>query len=63
MYQITLTPDEAVSLRDALTSYISDLRSEVTHTENWEFRRQLKHSEACLKQVLEHLQGAGPATD
>ena len=64
MYQINLNADEARMLHEALQSYITDLRSEVVHTENWEYRQELKRSEACLRQVLQSLEPSGsPATD
>jgi hypothetical protein len=53
--QITLTDEEAAILREALRSYVSDLRMEVADTDSMEFRENLKHEEAVLKKLLQRL--------
>jgi hypothetical protein len=55
MAQITLTQEEAAALRKALGSYVSDLSREISHTDSWQFRQNLKHEEALLKKVMEQL--------
>lgn len=59
MFQINLNVDEARVLHDALQCYLTDLRSEVIHTENWEYRQELKRNEACLRQVMLSLELTG----
>jgi hypothetical protein len=55
MVQITLTQDEATILREALNSYVSNLRMEIAKTDSWEFRQNLRREEALLKKLLEQL--------
>jgi hypothetical protein len=60
MLNLELTTDEAEVLQAALQSYISDLRQEVSHTENWQFKAALKQNEAHLRRVLDSLAVGGP---
>lgn len=55
MYHIDLTHDEAVVLQEALQCFLSDLRVEVSHTDNYEYKSALKRNEAHLKRVLNDL--------
>jgi tRNA threonylcarbamoyladenosine modification (KEOPS) complex Pcc1 subunit len=62
--QITLTHEEAATLRGALNSYVSDLRMEVADTDSKPFRENLKREEAMLKKLLQQLDAelAAPGT-
>ena len=64
MAQITLTQEEAATLRRILSNYVSDLRMEIADTDSWQFRQNLKHEEALLKKLLEQLDAdlASPGT-
>jgi hypothetical protein len=55
MIQITLSDEEAGSLRSVLESYLSDLRMEIAGTERMEFRDGLKRQEAFLNGLLARL--------
>ncbi len=55
MPQITLSEEEAGSLRSVLEEYLSDLRMEIADTERMELRESLKRQEAFLKRVLAQL--------
>jgi hypothetical protein len=55
MAQITLTQEEATTLRMALSSYVSDLRMEIRDTDSWQFRQNLKREAVLLKKLLEQL--------
>jgi len=55
MAQITLTPEEVAVLRNALSSYVSDLRMEIINTDSWGFRQHLKHEEVVLKKLMAQL--------
>ena len=57
---LTLTPEEATVLANALQSYVSDLRMEIADTDAQPVRDRLKKEEAALKGVLQRL-GAPPA--
>jgi len=55
MAQITLTQEEATTLRGALSSYVSDLQMEIRDTDSWQFRQNLKREAVLLKKLLEQL--------
>ena len=52
MTTLNLTPEQAETLKEALTSYVSDLRMEIADTDNHDFRESLKQKEATLKEIL-----------
>ena len=64
MARITLTQEEAATLRNVLSSYLSDLRMEVANTDSQPFREHLKREEAMLKKLLQQLDAelAAPGT-
>jgi hypothetical protein len=53
--QITLTQEEAATLRGVLNSYLSDLRMEIADTDSMQFREDLKREEGTLKKLLQQL--------
>ncbi|HTT69541.1 MAG TPA: hypothetical protein VMF70_16060 [Gemmatimonadales bacterium] len=55
MAQLDLTAEEAAVLRQALESYLSDLRMEITDTERMEYREELKRQEEILTRLEERL--------
>ena len=55
MAQITLTQEEAATLREVLNSYVSDLRMEIADTDSMQFRENLKREEAVLQKLLQQL--------
>ena len=55
MPQLTLTDEEAGTLRRVLEEYVSDLRMEIADTDSMDFRDQLKREEAFLKKLIEQL--------
>ncbi len=55
MVQLNLSQEEAMTLKDALATYISDLRMEIVDTEEHEFRESLKKEEDTLTKILESL--------
>jgi len=52
---LALTEQERNELRLALRIYVTDLRMEISHTDRYEFREQLKASRAVLEEVLRRL--------
>jgi hypothetical protein len=56
-----LTAQERNELRLALRIYVTDLRMEISHTDRYEFREELKAKRAGLEEVLRRLGGATPA--
>lgn len=57
MVQLTLTAEEAGTLRSVLQSYVSDLRMEIADTDSMDFRERLKAEETLLKRLLQQLGG------
>ena len=55
MAQLTLTNQEAATLRRVLEEYVSDLRMEIANTDSMDFRDQLKREEAFLKRLIGQL--------
>ena len=53
--ELSLEPEEATLLQQILTNYLSDLRSEISHTDRYDLRQALKHDEAVLKRLLARL--------
>lgn len=53
MFHISLSGEEQQALALALECYISDLHSEIRHTDDREFRAMLKDREQMLRQILE----------
>ncbi len=53
--QITVSDDEASTLREVLESYLSDLRMEIVDTEDVDFREKLKSEEKVLKKIITSL--------
>lgn len=58
---LNLTTEAQDILRETLESYISDLRMEVSNTDNYDFRQDLKHREAILKSIADQLRHAAAA--
>jgi hypothetical protein len=56
MPDLKLTDEEAKTLRDVLTEYLSDLRMEIADTESFDLRQELKRTEALIKRLLSQLE-------
>jgi hypothetical protein len=54
---LELTEQERNELRLALRIYVTDLRMEISHTDRYEFREELKAKRAVLEEVLRRLGG------
>lgn len=55
MMKLSLTTREASMLGKVLTSYLGDLRFEISSTDRMDFRESLKKEEVFLKRVLHEL--------
>jgi len=55
---LALTAQERNELRLALRIYVTDLRMEISHTDRYEFREELKARRAVLEEVLRRLGGS-----
>lgn len=53
--QLELTNDEATMLRDALASYLAELRMEVARTESRAYRHPLVERERLLERLVDEL--------
>lgn len=58
MTNIEVRKEEVGVLREALESYLSDLRFEIADTDKRAFRESLKTKEDVLKTVVERLRAA-----
>jgi hypothetical protein len=56
MSQFNLSPEEVQVIREILESYLGDLRVEVHHTDDFDYREGLKHKEVVIKKLLQQLQ-------
>ena len=57
--QLTLSADEASELRELLAVALSELRSEIHHTDSPEYRERLQQRERLLQRLHEQLDTAG----
>ncbi len=58
MARLELTAEESELLRQALESYLSDLRMEIADTDQMAFREALKRQEAALRAVADRITAA-----
>jgi RNA polymerase-interacting CarD/CdnL/TRCF family regulator len=57
MFQLELNDREQRALSDALQIFLSELRTEVSHTDRQAYRLQLKEQEQVLKGIAGKLGG------
>jgi hypothetical protein len=60
---VELSPEESEAVRQALRSYLSDLRMEITDTDNPEYRRTLRDERATLERAMAKLGETASAAD
>jgi len=56
MATVDLSTEQVETLKETLTSYLSNLRLEVSATDNHDFRQNLKEKEELLKAILAKLE-------
>ena len=59
---MTLDAQEAALVHKILAAYLSDLRMEISGTDSYSLRQELKHDEERIKALLVRLQAAGAST-
>ena len=52
MLQITLSEEEKITLRDLLQCCLAELRIEIHHTDNMDFKDMLKNRRKVLEKIL-----------
>ncbi len=57
MVRLEMNEEEMALVRRILDSYVFDLRTEIHHTDNREFRQTLKHEDEVLRGLLQRLEG------
>ena len=55
MTKLNLTPEQAEILKETLDSYQSDLRMEIAHTDQHDFREMLKNKKKILNEIVDML--------
>lgn len=55
---LELTTEDVGLLRDVIRSYLDDLRSEIVHTENYDYRQTLHERQRRLNEILAQLGGS-----
>ena len=55
MLQITLTEEEKLTLRDLLQCCLAELRVEIHHTDDRDFKDMLKNRKNVLVKILDEL--------
>ncbi len=53
MDAIGLTEPETAALRDVVQNYLSELHSEISHTDDRDFKAALRNRQALLQSVLQ----------
>jgi len=56
MLQLELNDKEQETLAEVLTSFLSELRTEVSHTDRQAYRERLRDQEQLIKQILGKVQ-------
>ena len=59
--QLELDDLERETLSEALKSFLSELRTEVSHTDRLAYRERLRTQEHRLRQILDRLEAREPA--
>lgn len=57
--QLYLQPEEASLLRRILSSYLGDLRMEISNTDSYDMRQSLKREEEQITAIIGRLEQAG----
>lgn len=60
--EVALTEEESSVLQQALSSYLSDLRMEISDTDNRRFREGLRHEREVLEAIFAKLDEASEGT-
>ncbi|UCD50242.1 MAG: hypothetical protein JSW27_22275 [Phycisphaerales bacterium] len=58
MATVDLTESEASTLRDVIQNYLSELHSEISHTDDRDFKAALRKRQELLQSVFHKLGGA-----
>jgi len=61
MIHVDLTPREAETLRTTLEAYLSELQTEIAHTDSATYRGALKERRQLLRRVADRLAGEARA--
>lgn len=63
MLQIILTEEEKITLRDLLQCCLAELRVEIHHTDDMDFKDMLKNRKNVLVKILEELSVEGEPSE
>ncbi|RPI83869.1 MAG: hypothetical protein EHM41_14845 [Chloroflexi bacterium] len=62
MLNLNLSNEETKVLADVIECCISELRGEIVHTDNWEFKAELKQRKEMLRSLLIRMNQQIPVT-
>lgn len=54
--ELKLELEEVELLKRILTNFVSDLKMEITNTENYDWREDMKHDEAMIRSLIDRLE-------
>lgn len=57
--ELTLQPEDVALLKRILSLYLSDLRMEISNTENYDMRKGLQEDERRAVAIVERLEAMG----
>lgn len=57
MTPIEMSAEELTLVRSILDAYVSDLHTEIHHTDNREYRQRLKREDELLRELLRRMEG------
>jgi hypothetical protein len=57
--EMLLSKEESVTLAEAITEYLLDLRTEILDTDDFDFKLRLKRKEQILRDILAKVQREG----
>jgi len=62
LVQLTLNQEEAELLQSTLESCLSELRTEIAHTDRRDYREMLRRQQTRLKSLLQQLEREGESS-
>lgn len=55
MITVNFSPEESQLLENLLETYLSDLKMEIRHTDNYEYKQMLKQQQDTINRIVQGL--------